>query len=124
MPARHSIRLAMLSALAMSSSLAAGSVSAQSLRCEGQLAGLGDSKSAVLQKCGQPMNVQSVCVGSQGMPRNMIVAGADGVLRQVLVPGCTPMEDWTFYRGAGTYMAIVRFQNGVVESVRDGDRAP
>lgn len=121
---QSSLRLAISCGMALLISLSAGSAPAQSLRCDGQLAGTGDSKSTVLQKCGQPIHVQSVCVGSQGVPQAMIVAGADGVLRQMVVPQCTPMEDWTFFRGTGQFMAVVRFRSDVVESVRDGARAP
>jgi len=105
-------------------SLQAGLASAQSLRCGGQISGAGDSKSSVVQKCGDPMAVESVCV-PQAQPQSMIVTGADGVLRQIFVPQqCVPVEDWTYYRGSGSFLTIVRFKNGVVESIRDGDRAP
>lgn len=112
-----------LSGLVVLLSLQAGSTSAQSLRCGGQLSGAGDPKSSVVQRCGEPIAVESVCV-PQAQPQSVLVTGPDGVLRQTLVPQCVPMEDWTFYRGAGGFLAIVRFRNGVVESIRDGARTP
>jgi len=98
----------------------------QSLRCHGQLLGAGESKSAVAQKCGGPMAVQSVCVPTVSQPQNIYFTAPDGTLRQAwsTSPQCAPAEDWIYSRGPGSFMAIVRIKDGVVESVRDGDRAP
>ena len=120
----RSFRAAVLPAVAIFLSLQAGWASAQSLRCGGGFSGPGDSKASVVQKCGDPMAVESVCV-QQPQPQSMVVTGADGVLRQIWVPQqCMPMEDWTFYRGPGNFLTIVRFKNGTIDSIRDGERAP
>lgn len=124
------LRLPILAVIAVLLTLQAGSASAQSLRCSGQMSGVGDSKSSVVQKCGEPMAVEAVCVQQTQMQppmQSMYMTAPDGSLRQMFVPQapqCVPMEDWIFHRGPGNFLAIVRFQNGVVESVRDGARAP
>ncbi|MFO1212453.1 MAG: DUF2845 domain-containing protein [Paenacidovorax caeni] len=33
------------------------------------------------------------------------------------------MEEWTYDRGPGTFLGVVRIYNGAIESVRDGDRS-
>jgi hypothetical protein len=99
----------------------AASASAQSLSCGGRLSGVGDSKFSVLQKCGEPVARDFVCV-----PRPQVVwipsQYPGGPAQQVVTQQCIPMEDWTYYRGEGTFLGIVRFYNGAIESVRDGDR--
>jgi hypothetical protein len=99
-----------------------GHAAAQSLSCNGSLAGTGDSKTAVMQKCGPPMVAEQVCINSASGGLAYQVNPYTG--QSVLTQQCVPMEDWTYDRGHGRFMAIVRFQNGTVESVRDGDRRP
>lgn len=99
----------------------AGTASAQSLSCGGQLSGVGDSKFSVVQKCGEPMSKEFVCV-----PRPQVAwvlsPYPGGPAQQVITQQCVPMEDWVYHRGQGNFLGIVRFYNGAVESVRDGDR--
>lgn len=102
--------------------LHAGGVHAQSLRCGNLLAGVGDSKFSVVQKCGEPMSREQICVPR--LQSEYIVSPYGGAPRQILSTQCIPMEDWVFHRGQGNFLGIVRFQNGTVESVRDGDRVP
>jgi hypothetical protein len=96
--------------------------SAQSLSCGGRLSSVGDSKYSVVQKCGEPVAREFVCV-----PRPQViwippqVPGAPA--QQVVTQQCVPMEDWTFHRGEGNFLGVVRFFNGAVESVRDGEKA-
>ncbi len=101
--------------------LHAGASSAQSLNCGGTLSGVGDSKFSVLQKCGEPVSKDFVCV-----PRPQVAwvpsPYPGGPAQQVLTQQCVPMEDWTYYRGQGNFLGIVRFYNGAIESVRDGEK--
>jgi hypothetical protein len=95
---------------------AAPSARAESLRCNGSSAGEGDSRLAVLHKCGQPLLKDSYCApwvagpGLQPVPEP--IAGA-------LLP-CQPVEEWVYDRGPGNLMATVRFKAGVVQSIRYG----
>lgn len=99
----------------------AGTASAQSLSCNGSLSGVGDSKFSVVQKCGEPLSKEFVCV-----PRPQVAwvlsPYPGGPAQQVITQQCVPMEDWVYHRGQGSFLGIVRFYNGAVESVRDGDR--
>jgi len=100
-----------------------GGASAQSLSCGGFLAGVGESKFSVLNKCGEPVLKDIVCV-VRPQVEWIITPNARGGAgnRQIISQQCVPMEDWTYHRGQGNFLGIVRFYNGAVESVRDGDR--
>lgn len=99
--------------------LAPHAASAQSLNCNGSLASAGESAYSVMQKCGEPVLRQNVCVPRvQGYWNNPY----GGVPQPYLGTQCVWMEDWTYHRGAGNFLGIVRFYNGAIESVRDGER--
>ena len=93
----------------------------QSLRCNGSLVGKGDSPVTLLQKCGDPIYRQGVCVSMQlGW---VVTPYRQGSPAAVLANQCVPMEEWTYDRGPGTFLGVVRIYNGTIESVRDGDRS-
>lgn len=101
--------------------LPAEQAAAQSLGCNGYLVGVGDSRVSVLQKCGEPLDREPVCV-QRLQPGWIVSPNRGGGPTAILTPQCVPMEDWTYYRGPGSFLGIVRLYNGAVESVRDGDR--
>jgi hypothetical protein len=94
---------------------------AQSLQCAGNLVGIGESRASLLQKCGEPIARDLLCRPVAPQERLVATPGG-GWLRIPFVPPCIPMEEWTYHRGEGNFLGIVRFANGVVESVRDGER--
>ena len=89
---------------------------AESLRCNGTSASVGDSRLAVLHKCGEPTLRDSYCAPIyQPYSRHPVpwpLAGA--------MAGCLPVDEWLYDRGPGNLMATVRFQYGVVQSIRYG----
>lgn len=95
--------------------------SAQSLSCGGTLSGVGDSKVSVIQKCGEPMSKEFVCV-LRPQVAWVLSPYPGGPAQQVVTQQCVPMEDWVYYRGQGNFLGIVRFYNGAIESVRDGEK--
>jgi len=119
---RHT-RQSMVAAFLALAALQPGAASAQSLSCGGRLFGVGDSRLAVLQQCGEPMLKESICIprAPEWVWAPSSYPGAPA--QQVLVQQCTPMEDWVYYRGPGNFVSIARFSNGVIESARDGGRA-
>ncbi|WP_374562726.1 DUF2845 domain-containing protein [Ideonella sp.] len=92
---------------------------AESLRCNGSSTGEGDSRLAVLYKCGEPLLKDSYCAP-------WVQAGTlqplPGPYAAVVAP-CQPVEEWVYDRGPGNLMATVRFKSGVVQSILYG-RAP
>ena len=94
----------------------------QSLRCNGSLVGKGDSPVTLLQKCGDPIYRQGVCVSMLQLGW-VVTPYRQGSPAAVLANQCVPMEEWTYDRGPGTFLGVVRIYNGPIESVRDGDRS-
>ncbi|MEF7615529.1 DUF2845 domain-containing protein [Aquincola sp. MAHUQ-54] len=103
--------------------LAPAPAAAQSLRCNGQLVSTGESKVSVAAKCGDPLAREMVCV-SRELFLWPLPAVPGQVLQPLITPGCVPMEEWTYHRGQGHFLAIVRFRNTAVDSIRDGERMP
>ncbi len=89
---------------------------AESLRCNGYSLGEGDTRLAVLFKCGQPLLSDSSCAPVFSAQTLQIVPEpfASSVLP------CQVVEEWVYDRGPGNLMATVRFRAGVVQSIRYG----
>ncbi|MFN6997249.1 MAG: DUF2845 domain-containing protein [Aquincola tertiaricarbonis] len=120
MPRLPAARLARAALLALAGLWAAGA-GAQSLRCNGQLVNPGDTKYSVVRKCGEPAFREAVCV-SRELFVWTLPAVPGQVLQPLITPQCVPMEEWTYDRGPGQFLGIVRFRNATVESMRDGER--
>lgn len=99
--------------------LAGAPAQAETLRCNGRSTGEGESRLAVLYKCGEPLLKDSYCAP-------WVQAGTlqpvPGVYAAAVAP-CQPVEEWVYDRGPGNLMATVRFKSGVVQSIIYG-RAP
>ena len=105
-------RLVRLAAAALA--LAAGSAAhAESLRCNGRIASEGDSRLALLYKCGPPLLADAYCAPvvfpATLHPVPPVIAGA-------FVP-CQPVEEWLYERGPGNLVATVRLRSGIVQSI-------
>lgn len=96
-------------------------VSAQSLNCNGSLVSKGDSPVSLLQKCGEPIYRQQICLSMLQLGW-VVTPFQPGSPNAILASQCVPMEEWTYDRGPGTFLGVVRLYNGTIESVRDGDR--
>ncbi len=96
---------------------------AQGLGCGGLLVGVGDSRASLVMKCGQPFATDTVCIR---VPRVMwtVPLHPREAPRQYMVEQCEYVDEWTYHRGPGNFMSVVRLQNGVVAQIRDGERVP
>ena len=95
--------------------MAALPAEAETLRCHGSSTGEGESRLAVLYKCGEPLLKDSYCAP-------WVQAGT---LQPLMGPAaaaapCQPIEEWVYNRGPGNLMATVRFKSGVVQSITYG----
>ena len=90
-----------------------------SLRCDGDLAGIGDVSGSVLRKCGEPFYVESSC-----RPASSEVALAIVGPNMPLVPivTCLLVEDWYYNPGPGQLITTLRFTGGQLTSIRYGER--
>lgn len=115
--------------LALAAMAAAGTLapvrqaSAQGLGCGGRLVGVGDSRVSLVMKCGQPFATDTVCIR---IPRVLwtVPLHPREAPRQIVTEQCEYVDEWTYHRGPGNFMSVVRLQNGVVAQIRDGDRVP
>jgi hypothetical protein len=92
---------------------------AESLRCENGIAAEGDSRLALVHKCGAPRLRDAYCAP----------AVWSGTLQPVpqpfagLVVPCLPVEEWLYERGPGLLVATVRLQGGRITSISYGRSA-
>jgi hypothetical protein len=93
---------------------------AESLRCNGAIASEGDSRLAVLYKCGPPL-LQDVRCATVVYPFTLYPV--PDPIASAFVP-CQAVEEWLYERGPGNLVATVRFRGGVVQSIRYGRPAP
>jgi hypothetical protein len=116
----------------LASSLFTGA-SAQSLRCKGDLAQIGNSKGTILQKCGEPVMKDSFCkpvqetvssapVTTPTVPNTSGSSTAAGATTNVIVNTCQQVEEWTYNPGYGQFMTMLLFEGGSLKSIRYGDR--
>ncbi|MBW8721592.1 MAG: DUF2845 domain-containing protein [Polaromonas sp.] len=109
------------------------SASAQSLRCKGDLAQIGNSKGTILQKCGEPVMKDSFCKPTQGTasttspvvtPATPVTTTGNSasVTTNVTVNSCQQVEEWTYNPGYGQFMTMLLFEGGSLASIRYGDR--
>ena len=90
---------------------------AQSLRCSGDLASIGDSKASVLQKCGAPFFQESFCKPMEEFVLPPTPRGAP----PAYLP-CVLVDEWSYNPGPGQFITIMRFEAGVMTSLRYGER--
>lgn len=113
------MRIHLALALGALIAVAAGPARAESLRCNGTSTGEGETRLALLYKCGPPLLAQTSCAPVYYAPTLQPVPPA---FIGTVVP-CQPIEDWVYERGPGELVATVRLRGGLIESIRYG-RAP
>lgn len=99
--------------------LCSAHVSAQSLRCNGDLAGVGDSKASVMQKCGKPALTDWYCKPVDALFLSPNVTGGVAIVNTL---PCERVDDWTYLPGSGQFVTTFRFERSVVTSMVYGDR--
>ena len=115
MARRQSLLACLLAPLALA---AAAPAQAESLRCQGRSAEVGDSRLSVLAKCGEPVLRDQYCAP-------VYAPGSPYPLRQPWagwVAPCITVDEWLYDRGPGNLMATVRFRGGVVQAIEYGQQ--
>ncbi|MCW7540217.1 DUF2845 domain-containing protein [Aquabacterium sp. A7-Y] len=92
---------------------------AESLRCNGQISEVGESKLSILQKCGEPLLKDSYCKPVH--QRTPIVPTVPGSTVVAVLP-CEQVDEWVYDRGPGHLTATVKFESGQVTSIEYGRR--
>jgi len=117
---RHGIHTLFLAALALLGTAAPRDAAAQSFRCKSDIVNVGDARSAVLQKCGEPVVKDSFCrpitapePPTPPIPPNSTV---------INVQQCENVDDWVYNPGYGQFMTTLRFESGRLASIKYGER--
>ena len=124
---RHVVRTAVVMFAFLASSFFTGA-SAQSLRCKGDLAQIGNSKGTVLQKCGEPVMKDTFCKPAQDTVSSSTVVTPNtpgstaNTTTNVTVNTCQQVEEWTYNPGYGQFMTMLLFEGGSLTKIRYGDR--
>jgi len=84
-------------------------VAAEGMRCNNHLINTGDTKAAVLQKCGDPMLKDEYC--------------RTAAISQTAVE-CEKIETWTYNPGSGKFLTTLKFSRGKIISIEYGERVP
>lgn len=95
--------------------LMAGHVSAESLRCKGDIVEIGDTKADVIGKCDNPEMTDSYC--EKTFQR---VIRSDGSV--TFVEGCENVDIWTYNPGKGQFWTNLYFAQGKLREMKYGDR--
>jgi hypothetical protein len=93
-------------------------IHAESLRCNGDLAQIGDSKASVLQKCGEPFFAESFCMRAD----QLFQSHASRNATTEYLPWCERVDEWSYNPGSGQFITILRFHAGALIFIRYGDR--
>ena len=110
----------LLIGMAVSLASTSGLAETRSFRCKQDLVQLGDSKASTLSRCGEPVMKDSFCrkphqptASSSASPRGTTV---------IVNVGCDQVDDWTYNPGVGQFMTTLRFEEGVLTSIKYGPR--
>ncbi len=97
---------------------------AESLRCKTKLAQVGDTKSEVLDKCGDPVMTDNFCqpVATTIQPEG-IQNGDNNIQNNIAIATCENVDIWTYNPGKGKFMTHLYFARGQLQSIRYGERA-
>ena len=88
---------------------------ADSLRCEGQLVDLGNTKADVTSLCGSPLMTDSYC-----KPITRKQYDSEG--RELITESCEDIDVWSYNQGTGTFWKHVYFAQGRVVDIQSGER--
>ena len=86
---------------------------AESLRCPNGIAAEGDSRLAVMYKCGQPALRDNFCAPVYYGGTSYLVPEP---MASLYVP-CIYTEEWLYERGPGELLAVVRIRAGRVQTI-------
>ena len=89
---------------------------AETLRCNGHIVEVGDSRLSVRYHCGEPLLVDAYCAPVYYSPGLWPVPEP---FASTVAP-CLMMDEWLYERGPGSRAATVRFRAGVVQSMSYG----
>ncbi len=95
---------------------------AESLRCGGQLAHIGETKADILEKCGDPAMTDSYCEPIAVNQAQGVQNGNNNVQNNIAISSCENVDIWTYNPGSGKFMTHLYFSRGQLQNIRYGKR--
>lgn len=88
-------------------------IAADSIRCNNMLVQRGDTKADVIDKCGEPVFIDSYCE-----PPTFVGGPPDST---IIVP-CEDVDLWTYHPGTGQFIQHLYFKRGKLQAIKSGRR--
>ncbi len=95
------------------------------LRCSGSIVSIGDTKSQVTYKCGEPDYIESW--EEERIKKDHYYSydhyrSYEGYRRPFLAKEYVRIEEWTYNLGPTTFIRYLLFENGRLKKIKDGDK--
>lgn len=88
---------------------------ADTLRCEGRLVDIGNTKAEVTSLCGAALMTDSYC-----KPITRKQYDSEG--RELITESCEDIDVWSYNQGTGTFWKHLYFAQGRVVDIQSGER--
>jgi len=98
---------------------------AYGLRCSGRIMSIGDTKSQVIDKCGEPDHIESW--EEERIKKDHYYSydhyrSYEGYREPFLVKEYVRIEEWTYNRGPTTFIRYLLFEKGRLKKINLGDK--
>lgn len=115
-------KLIRISALIIITTISASTI-AESLRCNGRLADIGDTKADIAEICGEPIATDNYCEPVEvNLEQQGIQNGNHNTQNVTAIQTCLNVDIWTYNPGKGKFMTHLYFTQGQLRNIRYGNR--
>ena len=95
------------------------------LRCSGSIVSIGDTKSQVIGKCGEPNHIESW--EEERIKKDYYHSydphrSYEGYREPFLVKEYVTIEEWTYNRGPTSFIRYLLFENGRLKKINLGEK--
>ena len=102
--------------------IATGYAGDRTLRCQSRLVSIGDTVSAVLDKCGEPDEVTRREENRKSYISQIFDYEQDRYIAPKLIKGPILVELWTYDFGPTRFIRYLRFENGKLIKIETGEK--
>ena len=99
-----------------------GVASDKTLRCQSRLVSIGDARSEVLDKCGQPDQVAHWEEDHNSYVSQLYDYERERYQAPKLIKGPIPVERWTYDFGANKFIVYLHFEDGRLIKIETGQK--
>jgi hypothetical protein len=95
---------------------------AESLRCDGKLVKIGESKNDILEKCGAPLMIDHFCLPATTTTTQSTLVDDNIIQNNIVIQQCEEIDQWTFKPGKGRFITHLYFKRGQLSYMKYGER--